>query len=421
MVETNYGMVQPGVKFDNVTGPMYLLVGDTERSGPATVQYHLLNCSKVVLGTHRLYNGTECGTGCPVFGFIVEGGTDNALFYSQEISKAQQGIEASTEKNFQLWGFFGELDVTLPKTGLIALTTPRGYGLSAQYCAADPGKKGGWHEPVEIQSEIIFKYNDQDLTGSAAGTVQPPAPPEFMSTGASGLALSRIESPRYLQKANYGAAALAAGADPLGKRSSSAAFEKVLAEKGALELPAGTFLIDRTIVLDVDKAERNGMKKLLAGQGMQRTIIRMTRTDVPAVKIVGGPAGRAKTDADVAPDQKLHGVTDATITGGKWGIDVTCFYNAAMRFVNVTITNSSQAGIMSGDGNVGSIAGTLCGSPEFDQDRFINVKCINTGDYGIYLNNIMIDKQFFLRCSFENLRKAGICANFTHMFNGSIL
>jgi len=426
MVETTYGMKVPSVIFQEVQGPFHFLVGDTERPGPATEQYKLIECSKVVLGTHRLYGGTECNSGCPDIGFYAEGGEDNCFFYSQEISKSKRGLVASNEKNLQVWGMFTEMAQEVPEDALVAFCSPNGYGADYQWCNKNPGKQGAWHEPVEIQDEIIFKYKGVDLSNpDNSGSVTPPKPPEFMPTNVAKPALGKMMQPRYLNKARRGTAVLAAGADPTGKRPSDQAFAKVLQSQGRLELPEGIFLINSTIELDVDYADNKGLDKLLEGAGERRTVVRMARKDIPAVKFVSKSSGLHKTaNLNEDPDQKLQGISDVTIDGGKWGIDLTCFYKAAMRFVNVTITNSSQAGIVSGDGKFDNFVQTFPGcenNKEFDQNRFINVKCINTGDYGFFSNLCMIDKQFFLNCHFENLNKAGIAANFTHMWNASVL
>ncbi len=220
-----------------------------------------------------------------------------------------------------------------------------------------------------------------------------------------------------MAKSNFGASLLAAGADPTGARPSDAAFAKVLKTSSKLEVPEGTFMITEPIEL----SHGQGM----VGRGPEKTIIKQIRPEVSAVRFTdhGAVLSKDLVEGPVVPPDG-DGISNITIEGGKWGLDLTCVYHASSKFINLIIRDQTEAGIMTGDGKIGQQAVSdkeLCHCHEFDQNRFINCRLENTGDYGLYCNMEMTDKLFFFECDFIGQRKGGIVFNYTHMFNGSII
>ncbi len=411
MVETNYCLDSPAVVLENVTGPLTFLVGDTERS--FGVDYFFNNSSDITLGTHRMFSGSRQNDfSNKLVSIKVSGGRDLRFLYTQCISSpvAYSLFTANTE-NLQIWGGSWERDTKLPDDALKVFHTPKCFGPNAP--------QGVWVEPVQIQDEVIFTYKGVDLTKPEnVGTIIPPKPPVIPPTAFPTDSLQKVLNPRYaLAKSNSGAALLAAGADPTGTRPSDAAFAKVLKTSGKLEIPEGIFMITKPIEL----SHGQGM----AGRGPDKTVIKQIRPDVPAVRFTdhGAVLARNLVEGPVVPPDG-GGISDVTIEGGKWGLDLTCVYHASSKFINLVIRDQTEAGVMTGDGNVGQMAVSdkeTCHCHEFDQNRFVNCQFENTGDYGIYCNMGMTDKLFFFECDFIGQNKGGIVFNFTHMFNGSII
>jgi hypothetical protein len=78
--------------------------------------------------------------------------------------------------------------------------------------------------------------------------------------------------------------------------------------------------------------------------------------------------------------------------------------------------NQAFAGVHVGNDDPG-----VAGGAEFDQNKFVDLKFRNTGDYGIYLNNSMLDKWLCLHCEFEGQKKAGISVKFNNLIHGAVI
>ena len=84
-------------------------------------------------------------------------------------------------------------------------------------------------------------------------------------------------------------------------------------------------------------------------------------------------------------------------------------------YYNITFRNQRFAGI-----HLGNDDPAVMGGAEFDQNRFVDLKFLNTGDYGIYDNGHMIDKWLCLNAEFEGQKKAGIALKFTCVIKGGV-
>jgi hypothetical protein len=60
------------------------------------------------------------------------------------------------------------------------------------------------------------------------------------------------------------------------------------------------------------------------------------------------------------------------------------------------------------------------GGAEFDQNKFVNLKFLHTGAYGIYMNHTMLDKWLCLGAEFVGQKKAGIAIKFNNLIHGGL-
>jgi hypothetical protein len=318
---------------------------------------------------------------------------------------------------------------------------------------------GRWQDaPHNATHEQTFVYGGQDLTKGAhslaAGRKLPP-PPSVPPTNAP-----RLRRPlAFTQAAAFGKALLDAGADPTGAKPSDDAFARLMfnmsrdevevlyqeavaagkevesahtrkdvaAEKAAMEkvnaaieklwpheagtkrrvqrprieIPPGTFLVTRPILVWT-----NGW---FMGAGPEKTTLKAVG-DIAVIKqiavgtigsfsVEGGHTGLAITGAD--HDSPLPDPLKSYIAGGS--------------FYNITFRNQTFAGI-----HLGNDDPSVMGGAEFDQNRFVDLRFYNTGDYGIYDNGHMIDKWLCLNGHFEGQKRAGIALKFTCVIKGGM-
>jgi hypothetical protein len=471
MIETNYGNPGTGVFLENANG-MALYHGATERgSSQGPGMYYLKNCTNVQLGLRRIFPGTRGfgSSAMPSHGLTVEGGKGNVLHLLSDFSNAYEESLVNSDPALQIWGASFDYDTKgtdLPGLLKFAFTpynnVPEGTSvaeavkLGDQYAEKwinDRNKKSGqpvtpeaieaekarlktgrnWWWPLNARHEETFVYGGKDLTRQATPV---PAPPSMPATNAP----TRFRPLYFTWDPEFGKALLEAGADPTGKRPSDDAFAKVVFGLSAdevatlikqvrenkdkeaydklfpmdpnnksrrlrrprLDIPAGTFLLTKTLLLT---PETGG----LLGAGPEKTILKF-QGDIPCVKLQG------------------HiGFSNLTIDGGRTGLEITGVdhdapepplaksYVAGQNFYNITFRNQRFAGIHIGYDQIDQMGGA-----EFDQDKFVNLKFLNTGDYGIFMNHGMLDKWLCLNGEFTGQKKAGIAIKYNNLIHGGV-
>jgi len=316
--------------------------------------------------------------------------------------------------------------------------------------------------PYTAAREQTFVFAGQDLTKAPkalAGGRKLPPPPSVPAADAP-----RDRRPlAFTQAADFGKAILEAGADPTGVKPSDDAFARVMfgmsraeveghyqemanagaeyeaaharkdgdTEKTAIgrvraaldrlwpmegdsdrkgrraarprvEIPAGTFLITKPILVLT-----NGW---FVGAGPERTVLKAASNDFAVIR-------------DIVPGT----VANFTVEGGRTGLAITGAdhdsalpaplksYVAGGNFYRLTFRNQTFAGL-----HLGRDDPSVMGGAEFDQNRFVDLRFENTGDYGIYDNGHMIDKWLCLNNYFEGQKKAGVAMKFTCVIKGGL-
>ena len=88
-------------------------------------------------------------------------------------------------------------------------------------------------------------------------------------------------------------------------------------------------------------------------------------------------------------------------------------YIAGDIYYNLAFRGQSFAGIHVGDADIGRMGGA-----EHDQNRYVNLTFHDTGDYGIYFNNGMLDKWLLLNAEFKGQKKAGVSIKHNNLIHG---
>jgi hypothetical protein len=324
--------------------------------------------------------------------------------------------------------------------------------------------RDAWNR-LNATREITFEWGGADLTKAAAPTPVPP-PPSMPATDAP-----RLRRPvEFARQPEFGKALLSAGADPSGARPSDDAFAQLMfgmtrdqvqavleetykadadfraaraakddagmkaardrldaayaklhppdpsakfdpkskkprprVKRGRIEVPAGTFLLTRPLVL-------TGGWGTLWGAGPDKTVIKAggdfkvieqhEKGDVCNLAVEGGRVGLAFTGADHsdAVSPTLHA------------------YVAGRNYYNITFRGQSFAGI-----HVGTDDPELLGGSEHDQNKYVDLKFVDTGEYGIYMNQTMLDKWLLLHAEFRGQKKAGVSIKFNNLIHGGII
>ena len=185
--------------------------------------------------------------------------------------------------------------------------------------------------------------------------------------------------------------------------------EKELAERAArggnirLEIPAGTFLLRQPLYLlgGISGVWGTGDKSVLKTDAPIQVVKMQERTTVALFAIEGGSVGLALTGAD-------HGYGDGSPTKKS--------YIAGENFFALTFRNQTHAGMLVGNDDPG-----LSGGAEHDQNKYVDLRFENTGDYGICMNGTMLDKWLVLHSDFRGQKKAGIAVKFNNLIHGMIV
>ena len=184
---------------------------------------------------------------------------------------------------------------------------------------------------------------------------------------------------------------------------------KELAEREArggnvrLEIPAGTFLLKHPLYLvgGISGVWGTGDKSVLKTDAPIQLVKMQERTTVAQVTFEGGTVGLALTGAD-------HHYNDGASTKKS--------YVAGENFYALTFRNQTLAGMLVGNDDVGLMAGS-----EHDQNKYVDLKFENTGDYGICMNGSMLDKWLVLHSTFIGQKKAGIAVKFNNLIHGMVV
>lgn len=185
--------------------------------------------------------------------------------------------------------------------------------------------------------------------------------------------------------------------------------ERELAEREArsgsvrLEIPAGTFRFAEPLYLlgGISGIWGTGDKSILKTNAGIHVVKMQERTTVAQIAIEGGSVGLALTGAD-------HHYSDGAPTKKS--------YVAGENFYALTFRNQTLAGMLVGNDDPG-----LTGGAEHDQNKYVDLKFENTGDYGICMNGSMLDKWLVLHSSFSGQKKAGIAVKFNNLIHGMIV
>lgn len=380
-VQTNYCNEEIACILEGVKGAT-ILAGDNERG--ASTQWRLSDCEDVRMIGLRGFT-SKGAAGQPKCGeinlnpiFVVHGGKNNKFVYTQDIMDAPTSLAVMNSHNFMHWGGSWAHNVIVDQasqsSSMWCFFTPKVFGATPI---------GLFGEPVSVDEEVIFTYKGEDLTQGDSRRIQVPVPPSIPSVHTEW----NLDFPKPYGEETHGKALLDAGADPTGQELSDDAFAVVLAaSESNLEVPVGTFRISAPLRV-----------KSIQGYSREKTSIIMTDDGKPALERIGQGA-----------------ISDLTIEGGKYGIQAF-EYHPGTRSFNLRFKNQKIAGIKGG-----TDAFYAGGGGEFDQQRFYNIEFLNTGDYGVQVNNNMVDKNQFYKCTFIGQNVAGISYPVTHMFAGAI-
>jgi hypothetical protein len=322
---------------------------------------------------------------------------------------------------------------------------------------------------LNATAEVAFEFGGADLTKDGAKPAgKLPAPPSMPATDAP-----RLRRPiAFTQQPDFGKELLAAGADPTGAKPSDDAFAKLMFGMTRDELQAAleeTYKADAEFRAAREKKDQDAMKAAKAkldaaydrlhpddpnvkpdknGKKPKARLKRKT-IEVPAgtfvlsrpLVLTGGwstlwGAGPDKTtikaaagaDIKVIEQHEKGDICNLAIEGGRVGLAFTGAdhgdpvsptlhaYIAGRNYYNITFRGQSFAGI-----HVGNDEPDLMGGAEHDQNKYVDLKFINTGKYGIYMNQNMLDKWLLLHSEFTGQKAAGVSIKFNNLIHGGVI
>ena len=294
--------------------------------------------------------------------------------------------------------------------------------------------------PINAKREETFVFGKTDLTREPIQVARKlPPPPSIPATDAP----TTFRPLYYTLEADFGKALLDAGADPSGKRPSDDAFAMVMygmqaaeveklvkdvqagnreavdklhpkaaegepkdrdgrVRRGPVHVPAGTFLLTRTLHFDAGNGSLVGVgpdKTVLRFQGDIIGIKQWQRGLMASFAVEGGRVGLAITGADHAANVGAFQKS----------------YIAGENYYNITFRGQTFCGL-----HIGTDDPAVMGGAEFDQNKFVNLKFYNTGLYGIFMNNNMTDKWLCLGSEFVGQKQAGISIKYNNLIHGGL-
>lgn len=320
--------------------------------------------------------------------------------------------------------------------------------------------------PMNALDEQTFVFEGKDLTrldpqAMAATRIEGrlPPPPSMPATDAP-----RVGRPiEFTQQPGFGEGLLEAGADPTGQRPSDDAFARTLYGVSRDELDD---LLEESYRADaaLRRARKSGDRSAesAARARIERVLDRLQpRSDPtrpgsrrvrdrqlhvgPGVFLLRRPlfllgcralwgAGpertTLRTDAPIAViEQHSPGtISNLSVEGGRVGLAITGAdhgdmvsptlhsYVAGQNYFRLTFRDQSFAGI-----HIGSDRIDRMGGAEHDQNKYVEIRCLHTGEYGIYVNTSMLDKWLLLHGEFEGQTKAGIAIPFNNVIKGAVI
>lgn len=478
MIETNYGNPGTGVMLENCDG-LAMYHGATERGssqGPGC--YYLKNCHNVQLGLRRIFPGTRGGgqAAMPAHALTIEGGSGNIVHLFTDFANSYQESLVNSDPKLQMWGAEFDYEAKgVDSNGILKFAytplnnMPAGANVEAAAAFAEKNaakwvkdrhnksglpdtpenvaalmeliKKGrdNWW-PINATHEETFVYDGQDLTKGIAkldGGFTLPPPPSIPATDAP-----KSFRPLYFTwEPDFGKALLDAGADPTGKRPSDDAFAQVMFGLKADEVAR----LHESVLKNDDKAAYDKLYPIDPTVTKRETRVRRPRLDVPAGTFLlshtlyfagnGGMLGagpdktvlKFKGDITAIKQIGMCGLANFTVQGGRVGIAVTGVdhgapdgmlsksYVAGQNYYNITFRDQTFAGM-----HIGFDDPEVMGGAEHDQNKYINLKFYNTGDYGIFMNNGMLDKWLCLNAEFVGQKKAGLSIKHNNLIHGGL-
>ncbi len=343
---------------------------------------------------------------------------------------------------------------------------PAEAGVRKQYL--ERFARGRFHDtPMTAAREQALVVNGTDCTKAGVNLPAVPAPPAVPATDAP-----RLERPlAFTQAAGFGKALLDAGADPTGKQASDDAFAKVMygttraevtkwmtegdeldaafrkaraakdnegmdrAKKGldalmlmfrpeivtkddkgkdrkslapreAIELPAGRFRLAHPLLMVTWTT--------MFGAGPDKTTLFTDNAENIVIRRLGPQGGGT--------------IANLTVQGGRAGIaflgadhhdpvsPTRHSYVAGSNVFNIHFKDQSFAGLW-----VGNDKPDVMGGAEHDQNKYVQITFENTGDYGIYMNQNMLDKWLCLNSTFHGQKKAGVRIRFNNVIKGAVI
>ncbi len=322
--------------------------------------------------------------------------------------------------------------------------------------------RDGWY-PLNAKRETTFQYGPDDLTRGLEKLSKDhklPPPPSMPATYAPRLT-RRIE---FTQQPGFGKALLDAGADPTGQKPSDDAFARLMfgmTRDQLQEVLEQTYQAEKDFRAAEAKKDEGAIKAARAkleealeklqpsevGDKGKKTRVKRPRLEVPPgtfllnrpLVLVGGwstmfGAGPDKTvfkaggDFKVIEQHEPGSLANFTVEGGKVGLAFTGSdhekgfsptlhsYIAGQNFYKITFRNQTFAGI-----HVGNDDPELMGGSEHDQNKYVDLVFENTGDYGIFMNQNMLDKWLCLHNEFRGQKKAGISIKFNNLIHGAVI
>jgi hypothetical protein len=328
--------------------------------------------------------------------------------------------------------------------------------------------KGRFHDtPMTAEREQTLVVAGIDCTKEKADLPPVPPPPAVPATDAP-----RLERPlAFTQAPEFGKALLDAGADPSGTRPSDDAFAKIMFGVSRDEV-AKWFADGDRLDADFRKAraakDKDGMDKAqkeiaaLMGKFHPEVVTKdekgkEKREKAPRGRIEVPPgrfrltkplpmltwttllgAGPEKTtlftgDASIDVIRRLGQtgggtIGNLTISGGRAGLvflgadhhdpvsPTRHSYVAGANVFNIHFRDQSFTGIWVGNDQPDTMGGS-----EHDQDKYVQLTFENTGDYGIYMNQNMLDKWLCLNSTFRGQKKAGVRLKFNNVIKGAVI
>jgi hypothetical protein len=390
--------------------------GDNYQSGAI---YYLENCREVVLGMRRFYsNHTGRGwSGAPLLSLSVSG-EGNIIHNLVDIGNPQSVSLSSTDPSLQIWQTFFEDDIRIEAGTFQYMVTEQGM----------VDQVNMWTEPVSVAQEVVLERGGEDLVQAESPAI--PVPPAFdfqpwMAKRPRALAKRAGRGQvarRFRESASFGAALLAAGADPTGASRSDAAFERVLRSDNVVEVPAGTFRLGKALAARVLAARGGapgaGATVAILGAGPGKSVL-VADPGVESVIDLSAPSTfLSKTGVPVRP-AGVAVIDGIGIRGGDNGVYIPDGVSTIMS--DFSIEGAAKACIVNASTEIRVPAeGRGCGDDENCADMHVYENGELSGsDYGIYYS-AFADKQGIRNITFSGHSKAGIAAAKTNLFHGWI-